>query len=108
MKITFLTDIHIGNPKVYLDRITESLHKYAYPELITSQLILLGGDFFDCLLNINSDAGIRAIYIIDELIELCLSKNIYLRVLRGTFSHELDRQTICSDICRVRTYLVVL
>ena len=105
MKITFLTDIHIGNPKVYLDRITESLHKYAYPELTTSQLILLGGDFFDCLLNINSDAGIRAIYIIDELIELCRSKNIYLRVLRGTFSHDRYQNRLFVDRARaIPTY----
>lgn len=88
MKITFLTDIHIGNPKVHLGRITESLHKYAYPEILTSQLVLLGGDFFDCLLNINSDAGIRALLIVDELIDIALQKKIYLRVLRGTFSHD--------------------
>ena len=88
MKITFLTDIHIGNPKINLSRIVDSLHTYAWPELETSQLILLGGDFFDCLLNINSDAGIMAIYIIDELINLALEKKIYLRVLRGTFSHD--------------------
>ena len=88
MKITFLTDIHIGNPKIHLERIMTSLHKYAYPEILTSQIVLLGGDFFDCLLNINSDAGIKAIYIIDELIDICMTHNIYLRVLRGTFSHD--------------------
>lgn len=78
----------------------ESLHKYAYPEIATSQLLLLGGDFFDCLLNINSDAGIAAIFIIDELIEMCLSKNIYLRVLRGTFSHDRYQNRLFVDRAR--------
>ena len=101
MKITFLTDIHIGNPKVYLDRITESLHTYAYPEILTSQIVLLGGDFFDCLLNINSDAGIRALYIIDELIDIALQNKIYLRVLRGTFSHDRYQNRLFVERARV-------
>ena len=88
VKIPFLTDIHFGNPKIQASRMVESLHEYAYPVIAESQLLLLGGDFFDRLLDINSDAGILAIYIIDELINLAIEKKIYIRVLRGTFSHD--------------------
>ena len=100
MKIVFLTDIHIGAPKVYLDRIHESLRKYAYPEIETAQLLLLGGDFFDCLLNLNSDAGIIALFIIDELIELAVKNHIYVRVLRGTFSHDRYQNRLFIDRAR--------
>lgn len=97
MKIVFLTDIHVGNPKIYLDRLLNSLRKYAYPEIETAQILLLGGDFFDCLLNLNSDAGIVALFIIDELIELAIKNKIYLRVLRGTFSHDRYQNRLFVD-----------
>lgn len=100
VKISFITDIHIGNPKINLPRIVDSLHKYAYPELVKSQIILLGGDFFDCMLNINSDAGVIAIYIIDELIQMSLENKIYLRVLRGTFSHDRYQNRLFVDRAR--------
>ena len=97
MKIVFLTDIHVGNPKICLERLLHSLRKYAYPEIETAQILLLGGDFFDCLLNLNSDAGIVALFIIDELIELAIKNNIYLRVLRGTFSHDRYQNRLFVD-----------
>ena len=100
VKISFLTDIHIGNPKINLSRIVDSLHTYAYPEMLKSQIILLGGDFFDCMLNINSDAGVMAIYIIDELISMSLENKIYLRVLRGTFSHDRYQNRLFVDRAR--------
>jgi len=88
MKISFLTDIHVGNPKIQLKRLVDNLETIAWPEMSDSDLILLGGDFFDCLLNINSDAGVASIYIIDKLLDLVGEKSIYLRILRGTFSHD--------------------
>ena len=88
MKISFLTDLHIGNAKIQLHRLIDNLEKIAWPELESSDLVLLGGDFFDCLLNINGDAGVVAIYVIDKILELVARKRIFLRVLRGTFSHD--------------------
>ena len=88
VKIPFLTDLHFGNPKIQVSRMVDSLHEYAYPVIAESQLLLLGGDFFDRLLDINSDAGILAIFVIDELINMAIEKKIYIRVLRGTFSHD--------------------
>jgi len=88
VKIPFLTDLHFGNPKIQTMRMVDSLHEYAYPVIAESQLLLLGGDFFDRLLDINSDAGILAIYVIDQLINIAMEKKVYIRILRGTFSHD--------------------
>lgn len=97
MKIVFLTDIHVGNSKIYLDKLVHNLRTYVYPEIQNAQMLILGGDFFDSLLNLNSDAGIVALYIIDELIELSIKNNMYLRVLRGTFSHDRYQNRIFVD-----------
>ena len=97
MKIVFLTDIHVGNPRISLPRLLNSLRKYAYPEIETAQILLLGGDFFDNMLNLNSDAGLTAIFIVDELIELAVKNNIYVRVLRGTFSHDRYQNRVFTE-----------
>lgn len=97
MRIAFLTDIHIGNPKINLPKLHDVFLGMVFPKLAECELILFGGDFFDCLLNINGDAGIFAVSLVDELFELISTRDCWLRVLRGTFSHDRYQNRLFTD-----------
>lgn len=88
IRIAALMDLHIGHPKTIPSKTHEHLEKYLYPELKNIDLLLIGGDFFDNLLNLNSDAGMYAGIIIDDLIEFAKEYKFFIRVIRGTFTHD--------------------
>lgn len=88
VKILELTDLHIGRPNVPPHMVHEHLVKYVYPKLEEIQILAIVGDFFDRLCNLNSDDGIYAALIVDELIQYAERYQFYIRVVRGTFSHD--------------------
>ena len=88
VKLLELTDLHIGRPFVPPSMVHEHLVKYLYPQLPHIQLLAIVGDFFDRLCNLNSDDGIYAALIVDELIQYAERYQFYIRVVRGTFSHD--------------------
>ena len=85
-----ISDIHVGHKKVTADVMHMSLKKSLYPRLMTGELdvLYIGGDFFDTLLDMNGLAGYHAAAIIRELIDLAWEYKFFIRVLRGTFSHD--------------------
>lgn len=88
LNIMFLPDLHVGHPKVHPDAFHTHLIEYVYPKMKDIDLLVIGGDFFHTLLNMNSDAGIMAATVIDELIAAAKLNQFYIRVVRGTFSHD--------------------
>lgn len=84
-----LSDLHIGNPKVPANLLYQHLVTYLYP-LLNDELdiLFIPGDFFDTLLNFNHSYGKCADRIIHELIALAKEHKFFIRVLRGTFSHD--------------------
>ena len=49
---------------------------------------MFGGDFFDSALTMNSDSGLYAAMIIDEVIGLAKQYKVFVRVITGTFFHD--------------------
>ena len=90
VKIVSLTDLHMGNPRVQPAEVHEHLRRTFYPQLINNGVHLLAivGDFFDTLLSLNSLAGYHSILIAKELLELAAREHFFIRVVRGTFSHD--------------------
>jgi len=88
MRIAFLTDVHMGHPKVPANIAHDNLKRYLYPHLENIDVLLLGGDFFDDVLTLDIGAGYHATLIIDELCTMAKQRNFLIRVLRGTWSHD--------------------
>ena len=86
-----ISDIHLGNNRVTPEVIHRNLNKYLYPELVDIDILILGGDFFHTLLNLNSSAAYYAILIINEIVELSIKHDFLVRVLKGTFEHDRDQ-----------------
>lgn len=87
-KVLHLSDIHFGNGRVSPIRTYERLQDQLYPLMKEIDLLVIGGDLFDTLLNMNSDAGLYVAKFIDDIITLAIKHSVYIRVVRGTFSHD--------------------
>ena len=86
-----ISDIHFGNGKISPELISQHLEKYLYPELKDIDLLVINGDTFDTLLNMNSSAGYYVARFIDDITTLALENKFYIRVVRGTFSHDRNQ-----------------
>lgn len=87
-KIAEIADIHFGNGRVSPVRTYEHLQDILYPLFEEIKLLIINGDTFDTLLNMNSDAGLYVAKFIDDIIGLAVQYKVFIRVVRGTFSHD--------------------
>jgi len=95
-KIGFLTDLHMGKPRISPAMVRDNLARLFYPRMPEMDLIVLGGDFFDYALSMNSDAGVHAAMIIDEMLHIAKVNNIYVRVVTGTLFHDRHQNKFFS------------
>ena len=51
-------------------------------------LVVIAGDYFDCKILLNSKSSIYAIRWMSEMQKICKRKNIKVRIIRGTSSHD--------------------
>jgi hypothetical protein len=104
INIISISDIHIGHVKTAPSVIHENLKHYLYPELNQdADILIISGDFFDTLLDMNGDAGYHAAMVIEEIKTLCKENNILIRVLRGTFTHDRHQNRFFKiDVDQVR------
>ena len=98
LNIVFGSDFHVGNSKVSAAEIHLNLKNVFYPELEKSNILFLGGDFFDRLLKLDEPASLESITIVQELIDYAQKYNIKIRVLRGTFSHDRQQNAIFNSV----------
>ena len=110
----FLTDVHMGVPGLPAAVCRENLIAYLYP-LLTDEIdiLFLGGDWFDTLLNLDDANGAFAVLTINEILHLAKEHSFYVRVVRGTFKHDRHQnkfftnettQTVLNDIPLVRVF----
>lgn len=88
-KIVDGSDFHLGTRWVPPVQFRDNLIEHFYPRLTPDVfMLILNGDFWHTQLTMNSEAGIYAGIIIDDILRICKQNKIYVRVLRGTFSHD--------------------
>lgn len=98
----------MGKPRVSPIDVRAHLEKLLYPRIQELDLIVFGGDFFDSALTMNSDAGVYAAMIIDEVLSLAVKYKVFVRVVTGTFFHDRYqnrffeiKSVTCGDISGV-------
>lgn len=87
-KIGFLPDIHMGKPRINPEGVRQRLTDLFYTKIEDLDLIVFGGDFFNSSLTMNSDAGLCAATIIEEVLSLAYAHKVFVRVVTGTFFHD--------------------
>lgn len=105
VNILVLTDLHLGKTGINPHDVRDHLRECLYDRMADTDLLCIGGDFFDCLCNLNNDAGIVATMIVDDLLDLAIANNVYIRVVRGTFSHDRFQNRLFLSARRSNTRL---
>lgn len=98
VRITFGSDFHIGNSKISALESHLNITDWFYPEVIKSNVVFLGGDFFHRLLKLDEVAALESISIAQELITFAEEYNLKIRILRGTFSHDRQQNEIFLSV----------
>lgn len=55
------------------------------------KLLIIAGDYFDAKISFTDPAGYYAITFFNELLKICQEKNITMRIIQGTRSHDLSQ-----------------
>lgn len=85
-----LQDLHFGNKR------TEEMYKELeffkdYLKNNEIHILNLNGDYFDRKLTATEPAIFYAINFFDEIMKICIEKNIKVRIILGTRSHDLNQ-----------------
>jgi len=94
MRIIHIGDFHFGNTSFSSKLILNNLYKYFFPILKEDDLIFIPGDIFDANISLNNIDSHYCLEFFLRLFDIAEKKNICIRIIRGTFSH--DRNQIAS------------
>ena len=99
MKTNFaiIGDIHFGIPET--ERLYQELGLFI--EFIKTNevnVIQINGDYFHRKLSLTESATIRAIEFFNKILEIAVEKNIKIRIIEGTMSHDLMMPEILEEI----------
>lgn len=100
LKILVFSDVHLGHRRTPTELIIDNLMK-AVPDNTTSNdldMIIIPGDLFDRFLNLPQDDTYQIHSFIGWLLTLCKKRNITLRVLEGTPSHDWKQPKLIDQI----------
>jgi hypothetical protein len=99
----FISDIHLFHRRNPTTDIVHSLQTYLEPYRTERplDLLVLGGDVFDRLLEFQSPDVHDACFWIVWLLELCARANITLRVLEGTPRHDWGQSAMFDTLAKI-------
>jgi DNA repair exonuclease SbcCD nuclease subunit len=101
-----LSDVHLGHKKNTTENIISNLDvffdNYTNTSRYTSlDIIFIAGDLFDGLLDMDSlDIHLIQLWM-DRLIRFCANHDIFLRVLKGTPSHDWGQSSVFETVWKI-------
>lgn len=101
VKYLVLNDIHLGHRKNKTEVIVNHLDKYFLDnnKLFSSlDIIFIAGDIFERLLNGGTSESELAMAWLTRLIKYCSKRNIKLRILEGTPSHDFKQARVLTKV----------
>lgn len=103
-----LGDIHLGHPRNKTENIIDALYAF-FANLDTDlklDIVFLAGDLFDSLLDYDSpDSNLATIWAA-SLMKYCGQRQIKLRVLKGTPSHDWNQSEIFNTLAAAAKFSV--
>lgn len=91
ISILFSSDHHFGAPRMDQSEMAQAFAETIFPLLPEADILFLNGDFFDRLV-VFDHHGFDPIYdTILELFQMCEIHGVILRVMQGTYTHDLGQ-----------------
>lgn len=100
LKITTISDVHLGHKRNSTESIILSLDKnfLGNPDVAKSDIIFIAGDLFDGLLAPTAVEKALIYLWFHRLVKFCLRHAIMLRILEGTPSHDWKQSEIFTTL----------
>jgi DNA repair exonuclease SbcCD nuclease subunit len=100
LNLAFISDIHLGNPRVPTHDIISRLEKAFPSNAKTGELdiLFIGGDLFDQILNLPENQVTEIHLWMYRLLGICKKWDIKLRVLEGTPSHDRGQSALFDTV----------
>ncbi len=96
-KIAVIGDIHIGIPQT--ERLYEELQYFVHwLEDTDVTILVINGDYFDRKLLLNESSTLKAMQFFVQLMEICEKKQIKVRLIEGTMTHDMMQGVILEEI----------
>lgn len=97
--IIVIADLHFGNLKVPTELLIERLDKYFLPKLQNQQVMLIiPGDVFHSSLSLTNTDSHAVISWIINLFDHLEQHKSYLRLIRGTYSHDRNQLSLFKKL----------
>lgn len=93
IRLISTSDWHFGNRRVSANDLAIRFRQYLFPHLKHCDLLNIGGDIWDTLLNLSEDTNIIEAFLIDLMNE-CNKHRITVRILLGTYSHDRSQSSL--------------
>lgn len=100
-KIAIIGDIHFGaksGERDISERLSVELQQFLnYVKENDINIVQLNGDFFDRQLTFAEPAGLLALQFWTDLLDICRTKNIKIRCIEGTLTHDQMQVDVLSE-----------
>lgn len=109
IKYLVMSDIHLGHSRNKTKDIITNLNLFLYEydeDLKNLDIIFLAGDIFDKLLTTKSEEYILSLKWLTTLLIYCKERNIKLRILEGTPSHDSGQAEAFVEVAKKLEYKV--
>lgn len=92
IKALVLSDLHCGNNVIPADTLKNHVMHY-FINRITDEIdiVFINGDFYDRVLDMSSPYSYMSVQLIQFIVTKCEIHNVKLRVIRGTYSHDIKQ-----------------
>lgn len=98
-KIICISDLHFGHNRVQSADTANNIRDCLFPQLDDSvDILFITGDVFDGTISFNDVDSLVVLELFTELFLLCSEKNIKIRIVRGTFSHDHRQLELISKL----------
>lgn len=100
IKIASFSDVHLGHRVMKTEHVIANLRK-TFPDTDETgelDLILIPGDFFDRNLNLSDEVNYIIRPFLRDFLFMCKKRNIKVRVLKGTPSHDWEQSKLFTHI----------
>jgi len=100
MNILATADWHLGNPRVSTADTISDIRSYLLPRITPEiDVMFIAGDIYDGEVSFNSDPAEEIIALFMDILLLCYDNNVALRIVRGTYSHDMLQLSIWNKLC---------
>jgi len=97
-KILVSSDWHVGHSRVPTSDTIGDIRKYLLPHISKVNIVFFPGDIFDGLISMNSPDASLVIDLFVDIFRLCFEYDVILRIVRGTYSHDILQNNIISRL----------